>query len=188
MHNVDVTIFRAINNLAGASGGLDALGVFAAEFILPIMGILLILAAFTIRRFKEEHWYEMPVRAVASAAIAFVSRLIIGVIVGRTRPFVGLADVEQLIPMPHSYYYNSFPSAHASITFALAFFILRHDRDWGIAFLILAVLTALGRVFVGVHYPLDVLGGAILGWFAAWLMHKIESNHWGKHERQLRPR
>jgi len=150
------------------------------------MFLLLIPAAFTIKRLKEEHWYEMPLKVSFAVGIAYLTRLGLGVIISRARPFAALSEVHKLIAFEPAY--DSFPSGHATITFALAFMIARVDRDWGAAFLILAVLTALGRVFVGVHYPLDILGGALVGWFAAWIIAKIEGAEWRKVGRAMRVR
>ena len=63
----------------------------------------------------------------------------------------------------------SFPSGHtcASIGAALAMYPFL-ERKWGIPLVILAVLISLSRLYVGVHYPTDVLGGAVVGAFAAW--------------------
>jgi undecaprenyl-diphosphatase len=58
---------------------------------------------------------------------------------------------------------SSFPSGHSTFAFALAFSIFWYDKKSGIIFIILAILVALGRVLVGVHYPLDILFGALLG-------------------------
>lgn len=179
----DSSLFRWINGWANQHGGLDALGVFAAVFLLPLLGFLIILAALTIRRLKEEHWYELPLKAFCAGALAYFVREIIGMIVARPRPFVTLTDMQLLVSPQSS---PAFPSGHASVAFALAFVVFRQDRDWGIAFLILAMLVAVGRVFVGVHYPLDVLAGAAVGWGAAWAMHKFEQAHWSKLKRTLR--
>ncbi len=68
-----------------------------------------------------------------------------------------------------------FMSSHASNTFALAIsiFLFTH-RSWA-AYLLLvwAALNAYSRMYLGVHYPLDILCGAALGWFMAWLMYKL---------------
>ncbi|OGL65433.1 hypothetical protein A3B21_01710 [Candidatus Uhrbacteria bacterium RIFCSPLOWO2_01_FULL_47_24] len=182
----DVTLFHAINNLSAKSDSLDALGIFAAVFLLPMLGVLLILAAFTIKRFKEEHWYELPLRAFVAGAAAYAIKFVVGALVARPRPFVSFTEIQNLIDMETAY--NSFPSGHASIAFAFAFIVYKADRDWGIAFLILAALVSLGRVFVGVHYPLDIIGGAVVGWFAAWIVNKLERVQWSKLERAMRVR
>ena len=64
---------------------------------------------------------------------------------------------------------HSFPSGHtcASIGAALAMYPFL-ERKWGIPLVILAVLISLSRLYVGVHYPTDVLGGAVVGVLAAW--------------------
>lgn len=183
MSSLDTTLFHLVNNLAGRFGGLDALGIFAAVFLLPLLAFLLIPAAFTIKRFKEEHWYELPLKAVLAGALAYGARSMLGELIARPRPFLTLSDMHLLVERESSY---AFPSGHASVAFALAFVVYRHDRDWGMAFLILAALVALGRVFVGVHYPLDILGGAVVGWAAAWIVQKFEHAHWSKFKRTLR--
>ena len=184
--SLDIALFRAINNFAAKSGGLDALGVFAAVILFPLLGVLLVLAAFTTARFKEEHWYELPLRALVAGVIAYAIKFAMGALVARPRPFVRFTEIQNLIGMEPAY--NSFPSGHASIAFALAFMVYRADRDWGIAFLILATLVALGRIFVGVHYPLDIIGGALVGWFSAWLVLKFEHMEVSKFARALRAR
>lgn len=181
--NFDFYLFRLINNFAGERSGFDALGIFAAVFLLPLLGVLLLLAAFTVKRLREEHWYEMPLKAVLAGALAYGARTILGMLIARPRPFDALADMQLLVNRETSF---SFPSGHASVAFALAFVVYRQDRDWGMAFLILATLVAFGRVFVGVHYPLDILVGAVVGWSAAWVIHKFEHMHWSKLKRTLR--
>ncbi|MBU1916457.1 phosphatase PAP2 family protein, partial [Patescibacteria group bacterium] len=81
-------------------------------------------------------------------------------------PFVVLTDVNLLINPPLTA--KSFPSDHAIISFALAFSVLMLHRRLGAVLLICAGAVAVGRVLVGVHYPLDVLAGAILG--TAWAL------------------
>jgi undecaprenyl-diphosphatase len=74
----------------------------------------------------------------------------------------------------------AFPSGHASRAFAVALFLTLRSRRWrwGVPLLGYAVLVALSRVYVGVHWPSDVLGGAILGSafaIAFWRLGSVES-------------
>jgi len=73
---------------------------------------------------------------------------------------------------------NSFPSGHATTSFALAY-VLWHAsrgtrwRKWAWGTWVLAVLIAYSRVYRGVHYPFDALGGAVLGILTAWLVTRF---------------
>lgn len=181
---LDVVFFRFINNLAGQSGVLDTFGIFAATFLLPILIFLLLPVAFLSKKIVEEKWWEFIVRALCVGGLAYAARTILGWLFFRWRPFAALPDVHQLINMAPAE--SSFPSGHASVSFALAFYVFYHDRGWGWSFMIMAALVALGRIFVGVHYPLDVLVGFIVGYLAAWLVRKFENMEWRKVGRALR--
>lgn len=182
----DIQLFYFFNSFAGRFAGLDQVGIFAALWLLPLLPVLLVLAAFTIKRLREERFYELLVKALVASGLAYVLRFILGWLIARPRPFAGLSNVQQLVSFTEKQ--DSFPSGHAALAFALAFFIFKHDRDWGVAFLVLATLIALGRVFVGVHYPLDVLGGALVGWISAGLVWWFEKQELKKLGHALRVR
>lgn len=78
----------------------------------------------------------------------------------RTRPFVAMNELVALIPPPHG---SSFPSGHTASSFVAAFMMGRYIPKWGKYSYILAVLIAVSRCHVGVHYPTDVLFGALSG-------------------------
>jgi len=79
----------------------------------------------------------------------------------RVRPSDRFADPEPLLRVAHT---PSFPSGHATTSFACAATLARYvPRRTGIAFYVLAALISWSRVYVGAHYPLDVVAGAMLG-------------------------
>ena len=81
--------------------------------------------------------------------------------VGRIRPYEVVEGLTSLIG-PQSGY--SFPSGHAMCGFAAAIVYFRHQpRRLGVPMLVLAILIAVSRLYVGVHYPSDVIIGAVLG-------------------------
>lgn len=100
-------------------------------------------------------------------------------LVARPRPYTVLTDLEILIEQPGEF---SFPSGHTSSSFAFAFAVyLLLPPKYGVPALVLAALISLSRLYVGVHYPTDVLGGLIVGCVCAliiargipWLKQKI---------------
>ena len=81
-------------------------------------------------------------------------------LVARARPFAPNPDITLLIPRPADF---SFPSGHTMSSFAAATVIFCKDRRMGIWAGLLAVVIAFSRLYLYVHYPSDVLGGAIIG-------------------------
>ena len=102
----------------------------------------------------------------ALAIGALITNVALKNIIARIRPYEVVEGLKLLIE-PQSDF--SFPSGHtcASIGAALAMYPFL-ERKWGIPLVILAVLISLSRLYVGVHYPTDVLGGAVVGVLAAW--------------------
>jgi membrane-associated phospholipid phosphatase len=98
----------------------------------------------------------------AADLIAYLASAGLRVAVERPRPPRTFPQIETLVPLPHS---SSFPSGHAATSFACAVVLAAATRSCRTrAVLIsLATLIALSRVYAGVHYPLDVIGGATLG-------------------------
>lgn len=82
-------------------------------------------------------------------------------LVARTRPYVLLEGLEILVSRPGDF---SFPSGHSAHAMACAWVIFRKIRNkWGVLALIFAILMALSRLYVGVHYPTDVIFGCLAG-------------------------
>lgn len=96
-------------------------------------------------------------------ATALLSNLVVTGLkyaVGRDRPPAVILDPEPLLEVPTT---SSFPSGHSATSFACALVLSRFAPRLIIPLFILAALIAFSRVYVGVHYPFDVLAGAVLG-------------------------
>ncbi len=182
--SADIFLFQIVNGLVGKSGTFDALGIFAAVLLLPMLGFLILPAAFSSKVSEGEPWWKFVAHAAVSAGIAYAFVRVAGALMFRPRPFVSLSGIQQLISMSPDI--SSFPSGHASVAFALAFAVWYADRVWGWVFFAAAAAISAGRVFVGVHFPLDILGGFLVGWFAAWAVQWIEKGEWRKVGRVLR--
>lgn len=82
-------------------------------------------------------------------------------LVGRARPFDRIQNLKLLIRRPHDF---SFPSGHTSSSFAVATVFLSMLPLWfGLSAMLLAALIAFSRLYLGAHYPSDVVCGAVLG-------------------------
>ena len=93
-------------------------------------------------------------------------------LIGRARPFVVNEDIVTLIAKPSPY--RSFPSGHSGGSFAAMFALAKWTpKKVGIPAIILATLVALSRLYVGVHYPTDIIAGCIVGWVCSVLAHRI---------------
>jgi len=90
--------------------------------------------------------------------------------IGRDRPPLVYAEPRPLVDVPHS---GAFPSGHAASAFAAATVIAWGSRRLAIPAYVLAALVAWSRVYVGVHWPLDVIGGAALGTLVAIALLKL---------------
>ncbi len=165
MDDLNLSLFNLIFGLSRKNFLLDSLGVFFAVY-LPY---LLILGFFWIL-FRQTGWRKR-IFFFAEAAIAVIlSRGLITEIIRffyySPRPFEFL-HFQPLIPESGS----SFPSGHAAFYFALATVLFFYHRRWGIWYFILSFLNGVARIFAGVHWPLDVVAGAILGIVCGLLVH-----------------
>ena len=150
---MDLIIFRAIHSLANQLDILDWFAIFLAKYLPYILVLVLII--FILR---EKSWKNKLFLVAFTGLVAVLSRglltEIIRFIYDRPRPFEMLGFTP-LIPNGDP----SFPSGHAALFFALALAVFKFDRVWGKWFLAAAFLVSLARIFVGVHYPSDILGG-----------------------------
>lgn len=91
----------------------------------------------------------------------FINNLFLKHFIARSRPFDVISGLEPLIARPTDF---SFPSGHTACSFAVGFLLLRKlPKKYGIPAFVLAVLISLSRLYVGVHYPSDVIAGAVSG-------------------------
>ena len=134
------------------------------EGILPIAVIILFLL------FKKTR--KVGITAGVSLALeAILINLTIKKLVGRTRPYVVNEAIEYITKRPSD---NSFPSGHTGCVFAVAsvlFFMM--PKKIGIPAMVIASLVGISRLYVGVHYPTDIIGGFIIGMFTGFIAKLI---------------
>jgi undecaprenyl-diphosphatase len=108
-------------------------------------------------------WWRRPWLFAQVALADLAAQLIssgLKQLIGKERPSQVYAAPKPLVSAPHD---SSFPSGHATASFACATILSFYAPRAAPAFFLLAAAIAWSRVYVGVHYPLDVVGGAVLG-------------------------
>ncbi|AZN42682.1 undecaprenyl-diphosphatase [Paenibacillus albus] len=152
---MNYNLFQLINQLAGYWDGIDdVMEIFAQDIVWIMLTILAVLWFSG----KEQNQKATFYACLSAGTALMIGAFIISPAVNHPRPFVGHM-VHQLIPHVAD---PSFPSDHSTLAFALAFNVMLYNRKLGKLMFLLAVLTGFARVYVGVHYPADILGGCVL--------------------------
>ncbi len=117
---------------------------------------------------------EMVIFALASGVFSrFIIAEIIRFFYNRPRPFEVLDNVKQLVERSG---WGSFPSGHASFSFAIAMAVAYYYPKTSILFFLAAFSIGGGRVAAGAHWPSDILAGAVVGILSAWLVKILLKN------------
>lgn len=165
---MDERLFESINGFAAHHDGIeDACRFFALNAQYAFVGLLAFM--FLMRgKWASENARHGVIAALLSAGIALLVAHMITLVWDRPRPYVAdPGDSHLFIAPSHD---PSFPSDHATAAFAIAVSIYLRSRRIGLVALAMAVTLALARVAVGVHYPGDVVGGALIGTATALLL------------------
>ncbi|PIR41450.1 MAG: hypothetical protein COV31_01075 [Candidatus Yanofskybacteria bacterium CG10_big_fil_rev_8_21_14_0_10_46_23] len=164
---IDLKLFHLLNGLAGQSFFMDWLIIFFASHLEYGLGIAFLVFAWLHGATFKQRIYVFGVTVVSVIVANFGITKVIRTFYHRPRPLEALS-ITHLLTRTDA----SFPSGHATVFFALAMAIYLHNRKWGVWFFVGAILISLGRVTAGIHYPLDILGGAVIGMaVAAFIFH-----------------
>ncbi|MFD4524980.1 phosphatase PAP2 family protein [Streptomyces sp. NPDC058470] len=173
--NPDVNLLYDINGLAKDAPRWFDRGVeFVGEYGLLIAMALLVVGCWWAVRRRGGEDAAPSVAAVIwaplAAAIAVLVNVPIRGFVARPRPFVDHRDLDVLVSGKTDY---SFVSDHATLTTAVAVGLFVAHRKFGLVGIGLALVEGFCRVYMGVHYPTDVIGGFALGTAVALLLSPL---------------
>ncbi len=138
---------------------------FLATFL-----IYFLLAAIPVMWFIDgRKLKENTLHGVLSLVIAWSLSQFLKEVFDTTRPYI----IEGIKPLTLTYPLDgAFPSSHMAATVALSVSVFLHNRKLGFIFLVLSFIIGASRVAAHVHYPIDILGGAILGTIVSLTINK----------------
>ncbi|MFG2135214.1 phosphatase PAP2 family protein [Streptomyces sp. NPDC048650] len=171
--NPDVDVLDGINGLAkDAPHWVNRAMEYIGEYgIIAALGVLCLIAWWAARRKPDAPAAVAGlVWAPLAAGLALLANIPIRAFVERPRPFKDHAGLEVLIPSKSDF---SFVSDHATLTMAVGVGLFVAHRKYGLAGIALALAEGFCRVYMGVHYPTDVVGGFALGTAVALLLAPV---------------
>ena len=160
---MDYKVFKAINLLSGRCSLIDLLMIFLSKKIRYVFIFVLIFMWF-----KNDYYKKVFCNAVMSSGITLFIHTLIKLCYFKPRPFAK-HHVGILIPSKID---SSFPSKHTLLAFAISTSIFLYDRILGSIMWILSVLTGFSRIWVGHHYPSDVIGSAFIATMTSIILDK----------------
>jgi undecaprenyl-diphosphatase len=164
---LDYDVFRAINDLATGHDWFEDLLRFFAQDAQYLFAALLAGLFLSRGRWQSRNARHGVIAAGLAAALGLALAHGITMVWDRPRPYEAHSGVRLFVPASHD---PSFPSDHATAAFAIAVSLYLRSRGVGVLALAIATVLGLARVAVGVHYPFDVVGGALLGTAAALVL------------------
>lgn len=164
MEGFNVAAFLAVNQFAGQSRFFDTLVIGVAE-LMPYLFILVLVALWLGKSIARK---KSSIIAGCSVLLGLSINHVVSWFYFHPRPFMQNLGTNLVSHAPDS----SFPSDHTTFLFCIAIYLLldRHTRKLGGVLCLLSVLGGLARIYVGVHFPLDVLGAAVVAGASAFLM------------------
>lgn len=134
-------------------------------FLYILLGIVLIYMFK-----KNEDTKRLAKETIIAFIICTILFIVLKLIIHRPRPFDAFNELIPLVDKPSDY---SFPSGHTASAFICAFMVYDGlPKKYSILVFILAILVAFSRLYVGVHYPTDILAGIILAYIVYKFMEK----------------
>jgi undecaprenyl-diphosphatase len=165
MSSLNQSVFNLIHQFSGRWPALDIFAIFLAEW-LPY----LLVIAFLVLLFYQDGMRRRVYLFAEGALAVILSRGIITTAIQffyyHARPylFYGIAPLINETG-------TSFPSAHAAVFFALAMVVWYTNRKWGWWFFAATTAMGIARIYAGVHWPFDIIGGAVIGIASGMFIH-----------------
>ncbi|KEF37904.1 Undecaprenyl-diphosphatase [Schinkia azotoformans MEV2011] len=164
LSEANIYLFRLINDLGKQYPHFNSSFVFIAEYMVYFLALSVIYFWFR----RNEHSRIMVICAGSTFIVSEMIGKIAGKIHSNYQPFAELPNVNQLIEKAVD---NSFPSDHTILFFSFCMTFWLFKKGSGLLWLLLAIIVGISRIWVGVHYPADVIVGAVISIFSAIVVY-----------------
>lgn len=148
---------------------VDYFSIFLGE-------VLLVLMIFIASSLFFEKDKRLALKTLVAVAVTWGIVRVIKSLFPETRPF-GVLDIKPLVNLVRVN--DSFPSAHAAVSFAIATSVWLAKHKLGLLLLVMAFGVSIGRVLLWVHFPIDVIVGAIIGVTVVLVINRLNLFGWG---------
>lgn len=166
---MDWRIYKAIYGVSLHHHWVGSLFHGIEQASIPVMVVITAALWFLSRPGGDRKWKLACGSGFAAAALSYAVAFVIHHAYDRPRPYMTHA-----ISHPWSNTTDaSFPSDHTTVSFAIAFAVLSFDVAAGWIFLAVAAIIGIGRLFIGAHYPSDVVVGVVIGLLAAGVVVRL---------------
>ncbi|WML44873.1 phosphatase PAP2 family protein [Neobacillus sp. PS3-40] len=157
---MDYRIFRLINQFAGRYQHVDKVIITFSQKVRYLFFFILIFMWF-----RNNFHKKITLNALLSVGISIIMNKVIKLFYFKRRPFLNLWV--HLLPPSPSKSNSSFPSKHTVLAFAAATSIILYKRVLGCVMCFFALLAGFSRIWMGQHYPSDIVGSALLGFITS---------------------
>lgn len=162
-------MFTGLHSYSAQWSWLGTVSVFFSFFVM--YGIIILVALLPFLFFLKEtqikrklYFLRIWLLYVGVLSSTYLIGVVLKFLTAVPRPYEAIATLE---PLMHAGVGNSFPSLHSAIAVAIASVTAVWSRRLSLLLWVIAVFIMCSRIIVGVHYPLDVVCGALLGWAVA---------------------